>query len=158
VAALCGSFASHDEAAEAVGAVLEVGIPGAEVRVLTGEPRRDAREEPMGDFAGSTEPGEPVGDFAGQHAEGHERGHFAGGARRGGSFADADRDQVISYPGGVEHAHIASHREIERLLTEAGLDEATAKRDLEAVHAGRVLVLVEAPEGETGRVSQALGA
>jgi hypothetical protein len=112
----------------------------------------------MGDFSGSTEPGAPVGDFAGQHAEGHERGHFAGGTRRGGSFADADRDQVISYPDGVEHAHIASHHEIERLLTEAGLDEATAKRDLEAVHAGRVLVLVEAPEGETGRVSQALGA
>jgi len=158
VAALCGSFASHDEAAEAVNAVLEAGIAGAEVRVLTGEPRRDAREKPVGEFAGRTEPGAPVGDFAGEHAEGHERGHFAGGEQRGGSFADADRDQVISYPGGVEHAHIASHHEIERLLTEAGLDEATAKRDLEAVHAGRVLVLVEAPEGETGRVSQALGA
>ncbi len=158
MAALCGSFASHDEAAEAVNAVLEAGIAGAEVRVLTGEPRPDAREEPVGEFAGRTEPGAPVGDFAGEHAEGHERGHFAGGEQRGGSFADADRDQVISYPGGVEHAHIASHHEIERLLTEAGLDEATAKRDLEAVHAGRVLVLVEAPEGETGRVSEALGA
>ena len=76
MAALCGSFASHDEAAEAVNAVLNAGIPGAEVRVLTGEPR-DAREKPVGEFAGRTEPGEPVGDFAGQHAEGHERGHFA---------------------------------------------------------------------------------
>lgn len=158
MAALCGSFASHDEAAEAVNAVLEAGIPGAGVRVLTGEPRRDAREEPMGEFAGRTEPGAPVGDFAGQHAEGHERGHFAGGEQRGGSFADTDSDKVISYPGGVEHAHIASHHEIERLLTEAGLDEAAAKRDLESVHAGRVLVLVEVPDGETGRVSEALGA
>lgn len=157
MAALCGSFASHDEAAEAVNAVLNAGIPGAEVRVLTGEPRGDAREKPVGEFAGRTEPGEPVGDFAGQHAEGHERGHFAGGEQRGGSFADSDREQVISYPGGVEHTHIASHHEIERLLTEAGLDEAAAKRDLESLHAGRVLVLVEVPDGETGRVSEALG-
>jgi hypothetical protein len=111
----------------------------------------------VGEFAGRTEPGEPVGDFAGQHAEGHERGHFAGGEQRGGSFADSNREQVISYPGGVEHTHIASHHEIERLLTEAGLDEAAAKRDLESLHAGRVLVLVEVPDGETGRVSEALG-
>ena len=158
MAALCESFASHAEAAEAVGAVLEAGIAGAGIRVLTGEPRPDAREKPVGEFAGRTEPGAPVGDFAGEHAEGHERGHFAGGEQRGGSFADTERDEVISYPDSVEHAHIASHHEIERLLTEAGLDKATAKRDVESVHAGRVLVLVEVPEGETGRVSEALGA
>ena len=156
MAALCGSFASHAEAAEAVGAVLEAGIPGAGVRVLTGEPKRDAREEKVGEFAGSSEPGAPVGDFAGQHAQGHEQGHFAGGEQRGGSFADADRDHVVSYPGGVAHAHIASHHEIKRLLTAAGLDEAAAQRDLEAVHAGRVLVLVEAPEGEIERAGEAL--
>lgn len=50
-----------------------------------------------------------------------------------------------------------ARHEIKGLLTEAGLDEATAQRDLEAVHAGRVLVLVEAPEGEPERVSRALG-
>jgi len=157
VAALCGSFVSHAEAAEAVGAVLEAGIPGADVRVFTGQPRRDARDEPVGEFAGRTEPGEAVGDFAGEHPEGHERGHFAGGDQRAGSFADTERDQVISYPGGVQHAHIGGDREIERLLTEAGLDQATAKAELEAMHAGRVLVLVEAPDSETGRVLEALG-
>ena len=156
MAALCGSYASHAEAAEAVGAVLEAGIPGADVRVFTGQPQHDARDEPVGEFAGRTEPGEHVGDFAGEHREGHEHGHFAGGERRGGSFADAERDQVISYPGGVEHAHIGGDHEIERLLTQAGLDKDTAKAELKGMHAGRVLVLVEVPDSETGRVLEAL--
>ena len=98
----------------------------------------------MGEFAGSAPEGAPVGDFEGSHPQGHEAGHFAGGEQRGGSFADADREQVVRYPGGVEHAHVASHREIRGLLTDAGLDEAAADRDLEAIHEGRVLVLVDA--------------
>jgi len=143
VPALCRSYPSHSEALEVVKAVLSAGIPGEDVRVLTGEPERDTREEPVGEFAGPTAPDAPVGDFAGgAHPHGQEHGHFAGGEQRGGSFADADREQVASYPGGVEHAHVAGHHKIKKLLTDAGLDDAAAERDLEALHAGRVLVLV----------------
>jgi hypothetical protein len=157
VAALCRSYESHAEAREAVDAVLGAGIPGDSVRVLTGEPQRDAREEQVGEFAGPTDPGAPVGEFAGgTHPQRQGRGHFAGGEQRGGSFADADREQVVSYPGGVEHARVAGHRKVKKILTDAGLDQAAAERDVDALHAGRVLVLVSAPEGETERVGALL--
>ena len=159
MAALCRSYTSHAEALDAVGAVLGAGIPGEGVLVLTGEPERDAREEQVGEFAGPTGPDAPVGEFAGgSHHQGEGQGRFAGGDQRGGSFADADREQVISYPEGVKHTRVAGHRKVKRLLTDAGLDEATAERDVEALHAGRVLVLVEAREADTARVGALLDA
>jgi hypothetical protein len=159
MAALCRSYTSHAQALDAVNAVLGAGIPGEGIRVLTGEPERDTREEQVGEFAGSTSPDAPVGEFAGPSRPREEgRGHFAGGEQRGGSFADADREQVISYPGGVEHARVAGHRKVKRLLTDAGLDEAAAERDVEALHAGRVLVLVQASEDDAARVGALLDA
>jgi hypothetical protein len=157
VAALCRSYTSHAEALDAVNAVLGVGIPGEGVRVLTGEPQRDTREEQVGEFGGPTAPDAPVGEFAGgRHPQGREQGHFAGGEQRGGSFADADREVVGSYPGGVERMHVAGHHRVLRLLMDAGLDEHTAARDLEALHAGRVVVLVDAAEADAERVAAAL--
>ena len=159
MAALCRSYTSHAEALDAVNAVLGAGIPGEGVLVLTGEAERDAREEQVGEFGGPTGPDAPVGEFAGgSRPREQAQGHFAGGDQRGGSFADADREQVISYPGGVKHTRVAGHRKVKRLLTDAGLDEATAERDVEALHAGRVLVLVEAREADTGRVGALLDA
>jgi hypothetical protein len=157
VVALCRSYASHDDARGAVDAVLGAGIPGEGIRVLTADPR-DTREEPVGEFAGPTPPDAPVGEFAGgSRPREEERGHFAGGEQRGGSFADTDREKVVSYPGGVEHTHMAGHQDIKRLLTDAGLDKAAAERDVDAIHAGHVLVLVSAPEGEAERVRTLLG-
>jgi hypothetical protein len=157
MAALCRSYASHAEALPAVSAVLDAGIPGDGVRVLSGQPERDARAERVGEFSGSTAPGAPVGEFAGgTHGQGHEEGHFAGGEQRGGSFADADREEVVSYPGGVEQARYTGHHEIKRLLTDAGLDDAAAEQDVQALHAGRVLVLVTSPDEEAERVAQLL--
>jgi hypothetical protein len=159
VAAVCRSYTSHAEALGAVEAVLGAGFPGEGVLVLTGEPERDTREEQVGEFAGPTGPDAPVGDFAGgSHQQGEGRGHFAGGDQRGGSFADADREQVTTYPKGVKHTRVAGHRKVRRLLTDAGLDEAAADRDVDAVHAGRVLVLVEAGEKDMARVGALLDA
>jgi hypothetical protein len=152
VTALCRSYASHAEALLAVDALLDAGIPGKSVLVLTGEARRDARAGKVGEFAGSLEPGAPVGSFAGSHADGGSTGAFAGGEQRGGSFADADRDVVTDYPYGVERMRVAGHRRLERLLTDAGLDAAAAARDVQALHAGRILVLVDIPEGDAERV------
>jgi hypothetical protein len=86
------------------------------------------------------------------HADGAATGAFAGGEQRGGSFADADRDVVTEYPDGVERVRVAGHRSLKRLLTDAGLDEATAERDVRALHAGCILVLVDVPDGEAERV------
>jgi hypothetical protein len=153
MAALCRSYDSHAKALGAVNAVLGAGIPGEGVRVLTGEPQRDAHEEPVGEFGGPTAPDAPVGQFAGgTHPQGQDEGHFAGGEQRGGSFADTDREEIVSYPGGVEHARYAGPHEVKKVLTGGGLDEAAAERDIAALQAGRVLVLVTAPDEEAERV------
>jgi hypothetical protein len=160
VAALCRSYPSHSEALEAVQAVLGAGIPGEDVLVLMGEHARDAHEEPVGEFGGPTEPGAPVGEFAGRPApQGASTGAFAGGGeRRGGSFADADRELLTSYPDGVERMQVAGHRRVTQLLRDAGLDHATAKRDVDALHQGLVLVLVDVAEDEADRVAAVLEA
>jgi hypothetical protein len=157
VAALCRSYASHDEALQAVETAIGAGVAGESVLVMTGERARDARAAPVGAFAGTSEHDAPVGSFAGApHAHDEAMGAFAGGVQRGGSFADADREVVTTYPGGVERMHVAGHHRVLRLLRDAGLDEATAARDLEALHAGRVLVLVDAAEGDEERIAAAL--
>jgi hypothetical protein len=158
VAALCRSYASHAEALEAVHAVLGAGIPGEDVLVLMGEHARDAHEEEVGEFAGPTEPGAPVGEFAGgPQPQGSPTGAFAGGGgERGGSFADADREVLTSYPDGVERMRVTGHRRITRLLRDAGLDDATAKRDVDALHRGLVLVLVDVADDDADRVAARL--
>jgi hypothetical protein len=157
VAALCRSYATHGEALEAVHAALSAGIPGDGVLVLTGERERDAHAEQVGEFAGSVEPGAPVGEYAGPPSpEGSSTGTFAGGEQRGGSFADAERDEITSYPGGVERMRVTGHRRITRLLVDAGLDEDTAKRDVDALHRGLVLVLVDVTDDDIDRVATLL--
>jgi hypothetical protein len=158
VAALCRSYASQGEALQPVDAVLGAGIPGEDVLVLIGErSAHDTHEEPVGEFAGPTEPDAPVGEFAGGPVpRGSHTGAFAGGEQRGGSFADIDRELLTSYPDGVERMRVLGHRRITRLLTDAGLDEATAKRDVDALHRGLVLVLVDVAEDDTDRVAALL--
>jgi hypothetical protein len=43
----------------------------------------------------------------------------------------------------AERARVTGRRELKKLLVEAGLDDATAEADVDALHAGRVLVLVD---------------
>jgi hypothetical protein len=159
VAALCRSYASQGEALEAVQAVLSAGIPGEDVLVLMGEHARDAHEEPVGEFAGPVEPGAPVGEFAGGPVpEGSSTGSFAGGEHRGGSFADTERELLTSYPDGVERMRVTGHRRITRLLKDAGLDDATVKRDVDGLHRGLVLILVDVAEDDADRVAAVLEA
>lgn len=153
MAAICRSYESHAEAQEAVNAVLGAGIPGGGVRVLMGELARDAHAGPVGEFAGPTEPDAPVGSFADDaHPQAAPAGAFAGRQQRGGSFADADRELLTSYPDGVEKVQVAGHPRIKRLLTDAGLDDDTAERDVDALHEGRILVLVEVAEDDADGV------
>lgn len=157
MAAVCRSYQSHDEAVKAVQSVLGAGFDGQDVLVLTGERVGDIREQPVGSFAGTVEPDTPVGSFDDErHARAADTGTFAGEPGRKGSFADTAREGVSSYPHGVERMHAIGHASVVRLLRGAGLDDATAARDLESLHSGRVLVLVE-HSGDTGRAEQALG-
>jgi hypothetical protein len=139
----CSAYTSHEEASQAVQALLASGVPGDGIRVLMGEPERDARAEDMGAFAGAVPADAPHGGFAGAR-EG--MGSFAGesgASERGGSFADADREIETSYPAGIAHQRVAGHKRVKQLLLDAGLDEATADKDVEALHMGKILVLAD---------------
>jgi hypothetical protein len=112
-----------------------------------GDAVHDAREAPVGGFAGDA--GERVGAYAGAaHSAREAMGGFAGGAdeQRRGGFADVDRETVTTYRDGVERMRIASHHDLRRMLVGAGLDDATAMADVEALHRGCVLVLVTGAE------------
>jgi len=141
---LCRAFATEAEAHAAVDRLLAAGMSDAEIRLLMGEPVRDQRQAPVGRFAGDGVD-EPVGSFAGIAGSTQDgMGSFAGAPeqQRRGGFGDLDREMVTSYRDGVRRVDIASHRKLETMLVEAGLDEATAAADVEALHDGRILVLV----------------
>jgi Kef-type K+ transport system membrane component KefB len=139
----CSSYTTEAEARAAVERLLEDGMPPARIRVLSGRPEHDHRDDPTGSFAGAAG---KVGAFAGAPGTGADAmGSFAGaGDERRGGFGDADQDRVATYRDGVLREHIASHRELERLLADAGLDAGAIARDVAALHQGRVLVLVTA--------------
>jgi hypothetical protein len=148
MATLCRAYASPDDAEAAVGRLLTAGVADAEIQVLMGDAVHDARDVAVGGFAGTT--AETVGAFAGAAHSGREAmGAFAGDAdaQRRGGFSDVDRETVTTYGAGVRRVRIASHHDLNRMLTDAGLDEATAAADVAALHEGRVLVLVRSPMG-----------
>jgi hypothetical protein len=152
--ALCKPYATVDDAERAVADLLAAGIPGSDVRLLMGAEIHDARRETRGLFAGSVAPDERVGAYQGEGPERRAlRGSFAGaddGAE--GSFANADRDVVVTHHDGVEHTRVAGHAKLKALLMEAGLDEATADADIRAIHEGRVVVLVTLGERDADEV------
>jgi hypothetical protein len=119
----------------------------------------DHRDEPMGGFAGR--PGESVGSYADAPQSSRAgAGSYAGDAdtQRVGGFGDIDRETVTSYHNGVPHIHIATHRDLKRMLVDAGLGEAEADTDVAALHRGRILVLVRASEVTPEDAAQALDA
>jgi hypothetical protein len=141
MATTCSAFHTEDEARAEVERLLAAGTPGDQIRVLMGEAVLDQRESPVGSFAGEAA---AVGAFAGEaHSARDGMGTFAGDAseHRTGGFGDIDRETVTTYADGVKRVQIASHRDLQRMLVDAGLDEATAAADVDALHHGRVLVL-----------------
>jgi hypothetical protein len=148
---LCRAYSTDRDAHAAVERLLSAGVGGAEIRLLMGEAVHDSRDAPVGGYAGTTTAdGEAVGAYAGAAHTGREAmGAFAGdaGARRPGGFGDADRETVTTYAADVERVRVASHRDLKAMLVDAGLDEATAAADVDALHQGRVLVLVQSAMG-----------
>ena len=150
---LCRAYTSAAEADAAVGRLMSAGVMAAEIAVLMGEGVHDSRAAPVGGFAGTTSAAAGiVGSYAGAaHTNRDPMGTFAGDPddRRRGAFADVDRETVTTYAGDVRRIRVASHHDLERTLRDAGLDAAAARADVEALHAGRILVLVRgamAPE------------
>jgi Kef-type K+ transport system membrane component KefB len=140
----CSSYASEADAADAVQRLLADGMPPARVSVISGRMTQDHRAERVGAFAGEAD---TVGAYAGAAGSTADAmGSFANGAgeQRRGGFGDVDRDEITTYENGVRRVHIASHHELAKRLSEAGLDADAVAADVAAVHDGRVLVLVTA--------------
>jgi len=138
----CSGHANDDEARAEVERLLAAGVTADRINVLVGHMSADHRDEAVGAFAGEAG---AIGSFAGDPGATRDAmGSFASGAgaQRRGGFGDADRDEVVTYANGVRRVHIASHRELEHRLTEAGLDADAVAAELAALHHGRALVLV----------------
>jgi hypothetical protein len=142
----CSSYEHHAVAEQAVDRLLAAGVDGDDIRILTGAPDHDG--DPAGSFAGATAAGAPLGTFAGDAAD-HDMGGFAGrpASPHRGSFATIDRETITTVGDGrTRRVEGIGHRDLIGLLVDAGLDEEAAKRDVEALHAGRALVLVRGDE------------
>jgi hypothetical protein len=151
MATLCRAYTSEHDAHAAVDRLLAAGVAAAEVQVLMGEAVHDSRDAPVGSYAATTTAdGETVGSYAGAVHSGREAmGSFAGDAdaQRRGGFSDVDRETVTTYAPDVSRVRIASHHNLKKMLVDAGLDEATAEADVDALHEGRVLVLLQSTMG-----------
>jgi hypothetical protein len=141
---ICRAFETEQDARAAVDRVLSAGTTATDIRVLMGEALADHADAPVGAFAGEAM---AVGTFADRELTTHDgMGSFAGDPTsvRTGGFGDIDRETLTTYEDGVKRVRIASHRDLRRMLVDAGLDDRTAAADVDALHHGRVLVLVRA--------------
>jgi hypothetical protein len=143
---LCRAYTSTHDAESAVTRLLSAGVPAIRIELIMGRAVEDARDAPIGTFAGTTTAGaQTVGSFADiEHSGRTAVGTFAGDPdkQRRGSFGDTDRDTVTTYRSGAQRTRIASHHRLEKILVAAGLDQAIARANVRALHHGRVLVLV----------------
>jgi hypothetical protein len=144
---VCKVFDGDAPALNEVESLIARGVPGEDVRVLRGAPKRDAREDPMGSFAAG-HGDDPMGTFAGPERTAVE-GSFAPGhdarAERLGSFGEVDRDTVTAFPAAMEDVSVVSHNRLVALLVEAGLDREVAEADVDALHEGKLLVVARVP-------------
>jgi len=147
MATLYRAYESTDDAEDGIDRLVAAGVPATEIELIMGEPVKDSRDAPIGTFAGTTTADAlTVGSYAGiQHSGPTAMGTFAGDpdVQRRGSFGDADRDTVATYRAGLRRTRIVSHHRVERILVDAGLDHASAQAHVDALHAGRVLVLLQ---------------
>jgi hypothetical protein len=146
---VCRSFPDEAGARRGIESLRAEGVPERDLLLMTGTAPHDIRREPVGSFAGRIGPGAHVGTFANVRClRGQGTGSFAGNAdrQRKGSFADTDRDVIVTYEGGAEHPRACGDAEIRRLLAAAAVRGAAADRIVDDLHAGRSVVLAEVAE------------
>ena len=146
MATLCSTYATAASARSGVDALRTAGVPGGNVRLLIGHPVRDTRREPVGGFAGPVGPNAPVGTFANvRRLRRQGTGSFAGAAdrRRKGSFADIDRDLIVTRAHDGWHSHIVGDLALRRVLRGADFDDAERARVLDELRAGHAVIVAE---------------
>src|SRR6266545_5731362 len=149
MATLWKTYASDVVAGHAIEALRTAGVPGQDIRLLTGCRLHDVRNEPVGEFARAAGPNAPVGTYANiRRLRRQGAGSFAGDPdrQRQGSFADTDCDVIVTYDDDAEHSRVAGDFGIRQLLRGAALDPAAADRIVDELHAGHAVVLAEIAE------------
>jgi hypothetical protein len=145
------AYTSTHDAESAIDRLLSARVPATGIELIMGRAVQDTRDAPIGTFAGTTTAdAQTVGSFADiAHSGRAAIGTFAGDPdkQRRGSFGDTDRDTVTAYRSGVKRTRIASHHRLRKILLDARLDRTAAKANVDALHAGRVLVLVHSESG-----------
>jgi hypothetical protein len=149
MATLCKAYSTEGVARQAVEVLRTAGVPGRDIRLLTGCRLHDVRREPVGGFAGTLGPDALVGTYA--HIPRLRRqgaGSFAGDPdrQRQGSFADADRDLVATYEDHRARSRWAGDLATRRLLRAADLTDEAAGRVIDELHTGHAVVLAEVAE------------
>ena len=153
---LCKIYPSEIVARKDVEALKAAGVPGRDIRLLTGFRLHDVREEPVGTFADAIAPDAPIGSFASvRRSRRSGRGSFASvqGPRRQGSFADTDLDVIVSYDNGARHSRVVGDLRLRRLLLKTTLTGTAGETVVDQLHAGHAVVLAEiAPRDARARL------
>jgi hypothetical protein len=139
---LCKTYPGERAARRAIEALTDAGVPARDIRLVIGHRIHDLRRQPAGEFAGTIGPDATVGRYAGAPRRRRAAsGAFAGdpSRQRQGSFADADRDVIVTYERGAAHEHVAGDGAVRKLLHELGLDEHV----IEELDRGRAVVIAE---------------
>lgn len=150
---LCKAYSNEVKARQAAEALRAAGVPGRDIRILTGHRLHDVREEPAGGFAGPVGPYDRVGTFAGvQRKRRQGAGTFAGDAdrQRQGSFADADRDVIVSYEADTERSHVAGDLAVRQLLRSGAEDRDAAEHVIDELRMEHAAVLAQVSETALG--------
>jgi hypothetical protein len=143
------TYSSEIVARHAIEAIRAAGVPERDIRLLTGRRLHDVRDEPVGEFARAAGPNAPVGTYANiGRMRRQGAGSFAGDPdrQRQGSFADTDREVIVTYDDGAEHSRVAGDLGIRRLLRGAALDDTSVDRIVDELHVGHAVVLAEIAE------------
>jgi hypothetical protein len=144
----CRTYPDERMARDAVRNLMAVGGHRRDLRLVVGTAPHDIRREPVGSFAGALPPDAPVGTFAApvvRRLRRQGRGAFAGDPdrQRQGSFADVERDVVVTFARDGEHPRVAGHRRLEQMLRSVSIDRTDADHLIGELHAGHGLVLYE---------------
>jgi hypothetical protein len=141
---ICKTYSSEVVARHAVDVLRAAGVPGRDIRLLTGCCMHDVRREPAGGFAGAVGPDATVRTYANTRCLRRQgAGSFAGDPdrQRQGSFADADRDVIVSFEDGAEHPRLVGDHAVRQLLRAVAVDPAGPV--VEELHAGHAVVIAE---------------
>ena len=150
MATLCKTYSTPDVAQQAVEALRVAGVPGRDIRLLTGGVLHDIRRELVGGFAGAVGPEARVGNYGGAvRLRRQGRGAYAGDpdGKRQGSFADTDGDLVVTGDG---HSQTGGDHIVRALLEAAAMGGDAADHVVEDLHRGCAVVLAEVAEIDPG--------